>query len=275
MVSIDDGMVGSWLSLVPPIRYVEARFDIPNGLEYLRNYWFSSVICSILYLTIIFGGQYVMAERPAFSLRKPLILWNIGLAIFSIFGIFSNGPRLFHDLYSHGFTYSICHANTILDKHQALWGFLFVLSKPIEFGDTFFLILRKKPVMFLHWYHHITVCVYSFCLMAGGVSSDIARWFGCMNFTIHSIMYSYYALRAAGYYVPSRVALLITILQLSQMFVGIFINVSVYKLNRQGEKCGMSEHYFYVGMCIYGSYALLFLHFFIKRYCCSSKKKHE
>ena len=261
--------------MVPPLRYVESRFDVARALEFLTNYWSVSVIGTILYLVTIFGGRYVMAERPAFSLRIPLVMWNSGLAIFSMLGMVSMVPPLIYDLYMHGFIYSICHANTIQMPCQSLWGFLFILSKLFEFGDTVFIVLRKKPLLFLHWYHHITVCVYSFCLVAGGVSSDIARWFGGMNFTIHSIMYSYYALRAIGYYVPSRVALLITILQLSQMFVGIFINVSSYRLMVQGHKCGMTQQYFYIGMSIYGSYAILFLHFFIKRYCCSSKKKQE
>lgn len=30
-----------------------------------------------------------------------------------------------------------------------------------EFGDTVFIVLRKRPLLFLHWYHHVTVLVYT------------------------------------------------------------------------------------------------------------------
>ena len=216
-----------------------------------------------------------MEHRAPFSLRRPLILWNGGLAVFSILGALSVVPSLLHGIYLHGLTFSMCYASIISDSQQALWGFLFTLSKIIEFGDTVFIVLRKKPLLFLHWYHHITVCIYSFYVCAG-VTTDIGRWFAAMNYAVHSLMYSYYALRAAGVYVPSRVALFITLAQLSQMFLGLYVNISAYNLYLQGEECGMKPHYFYFGMCIYGSYACLFLHFFIRRYVVTpSKRKTE
>ena len=217
----------------------------------------------------------MMSTRKPFSLRRPLVLWNIGLAIFSIFGTLSLLPSFVNCLYTYGLVYSICDSKVQNDPHQILWGFFFVLSKILEFGDTAFIILRKKPLLFLHWYHHVTVCIYSFYIPSG-MSPEISRWFGTMNYVVHSIMYSYYALRALGYRIPSRISLYITVMQLSQMFVGIFINVVAYKLYLEsGSECGMEPWYFYVGMCIYGSYAILFLHFFISRYVLSPKAKME
>ena len=34
---------------------------------------------------------------------------------------------------------------------------LFIYSKVFELVDTLWLTLRKAPVIFLHWYHHVTV----------------------------------------------------------------------------------------------------------------------
>ena len=39
---------------------------------------------------------------------------------------------------------------------------LFMLSKVPETIDTLFIVLRRQPLIFLHWYHHASVLVYCF-----------------------------------------------------------------------------------------------------------------
>ena len=43
-------------------------------------------------------------------------------------------------------------------------------------------------------YHHLTVMCYGFYTFS--VFPSTGRWFMVMNYYVHSIMYSYYALRA-------------------------------------------------------------------------------
>ncbi len=86
-------------------------------------------------------------------------------------------------------------------------------------------------------------------------------------------MYSYYAVRASGWYRPPVwVNMLITLLQLTQMFVGVGINVFVYyqMTTDPNWKCdGIIETtylYVYWSFLMYFSYLLLFAHFFYGAY---------
>ncbi|KAL3902640.1 MAG: hypothetical protein SGPRY_011983, partial [Prymnesium sp.] len=56
-----------------------------------------------------------------------------------------------------------------------------------ELLDTFFLLLRKSPVILLHWYHHVTVLL--FCWHAYSVRIGSGLWFAAMNYSVHSLMY--------------------------------------------------------------------------------------
>lgn len=45
--------------------------------------------------------------------------------------------------------FSICSND--VSPASAFWAWAFVLSKLVELGDTAFIILRKQPLIFLHW----------------------------------------------------------------------------------------------------------------------------
>ena len=92
------------------------------------------------------------------------------------------------------------------------WVAWFGLSKVAELGDTIFLVLRKRPLTFLHVYHHCTVLVFTWYLC--GQMAQTGRWFSTMNFLIHSIMYSYYALQVLRWFrFPKTISVTITFLQ--------------------------------------------------------------
>ena len=117
---------------------------------------------------------------------------------------------------------------------------LFCLSKLLELGDTVFIILHKSRLNFCN--------------------------FSSINFFVHTITYSYYALRAVGVHVHLRIALVITALQILQMFVCLAASLMAYYNVRNGVKCQFDWHVFYFSITMYSSYALLFIHFFVRRY---------
>jgi elongation of very long chain fatty acids protein 6 len=246
----------------------ERKFDSPDYVGSLRNWmntnWTNSIMYALIYILIIFGGKAYMANRDRFELRGILAVWNMILAIFSIVGTFRLMPEMYHALSNHGFEYSICN-NSYAYGVTGFWTFLFVMSKLVELVDTVFIVLRKQQLIFLHWYHHATVLVY--CWYSYHDHSSSGRWFACMNYFVHSIMYTYYALKALRFNVSKHVSKLITTLQLLQMVFGCLINYHAWliKTNKTSE-CSISFENIKYSFIMYLTYFVLFFNFFISSY---------
>lgn len=159
------------------------------------------------------------------------------------------------------------------DKVSGFWTWMFVLSKLPELGDTIFIVLRKQPLIFLHWYHHITVLLYSWYSYTEYTAS--ARWFIVMNYCVHSIMYSYYALRSMRYSPPKQIAMLITSCQLSQMIVGCVVNYFAHQYITEKQECHISQTNIKLSMAMYFSYFVLFARFFQKSYFSKTPKSKD
>lgn len=159
------------------------------------------------------------------------------------------------------------------DRVSGFWTWMFVLSKLPELGDTVFIVLRRQPLIFLHWYHHITVLLYSWFSYTEYTAS--ARWFIVMNYCVHSLMYSYYALRSMGYFPPRQLAMAITTLQLSQMIVGCGVNIWAHNYLREHSphSCHISQFNVKLSIAMYFSYFVLFARFFYKAYLSGKQGK--
>jgi hypothetical protein len=238
--------------------------EFDSWARYFRTTWTVPVAVSLLYLVAIPVGQRLMANRPAFELKYPLFLWNLGLAIFSIIGVVRVLPSFFFGLATNGPMYYICR-NAAISYGRGplgLWSILFVLSKYAELIDTLFLVLRKKPVPFLHWFHHASVLLISIgTIMIYGPTGIIMI---AMNFFVHSVMYSYYAIAAVTK--PPKWGKSVTVLQIAQMVGGLIMCGGIYYGAKSVENCdGRPENGYGIAF-IYTAYLLLFVRFYINRY---------
>ena len=255
--------------------YVERTFDERAWHAYMVTHWTSSFYFSAIYVTLVFLGKHYMTDRPRFDLRLPLTLWSACLAVFSIVGVARSMPEFLYILATRGYEESVCNpAYTFLTTSSfPFWSCLFLVSKLFELGDTAFIVLRKQPLIFLHWYHHVTVMCYSWYTFIGWTAPT--RWFMVMNYGVHSLMYSYYALRAMRVRLPRVVSILITALQILQMVMGIVINVSTYWYKSSGHPCQQPYISMYAAIAMYGSYFVLFAHFFFNAYLKPKPTKSE
>lgn len=151
------------------------------------------------------------------------------------------------------------------------WCFLFVVSKIVELGDTGFIVARKQKLLFLHWYHHVTVLIFGWFSSMGPLS--FGRYIMAMNFFVHSLMYSYYAARILKIRVPKQLAMTITSLQILQMIVGCFVTVYAQLAVNSGRPCEITQSTLNLSIVCYGSYLVLFLNFFVRSYLLGGKRK--
>eukprot|EP00698_Gefionella_okellyi_P005247 TRINITY_DN14786_c0_g1_i1.p1 TRINITY_DN14786_c0_g1~~TRINITY_DN14786_c0_g1_i1.p1 ORF type:complete len:304 (-),score=37.68 TRINITY_DN14786_c0_g1_i1:84-995(-) len=228
--------------------------------------WAIPAIAISLYIAFVFGVPPLI-QKPV-ECNRALKLWNLGLAVFSavifVFWAIAWGEVLLQ----YGLREVLCTTDRIYFYPGNMIGvcsFIFTMSKFVELGDTIFLVLRKKPVIFLHWYHHITVL--AFCWFALVAQYPAGHVFGIMNAAVHSIMYWYYFLMASG--ARPRWGSYLTLVQLSQMVVGIVLTSTwaYYHLFTGG--CSMMRVSGNWGIAsstvMYASYFLLFLQFYLNR----------
>lgn len=215
-----------------------------------------------LYLLAIVYGKNMMRDRKPVSCKNLLFLWNASLAAFSIIGVIRMFANVSHQIMRHGFTDSVCVNRP--DNVTALWVYLFTMSKFAELGDTLFLVIRKRTVMFLHWYHHCTVLAYTWFAFTHDASTG--KYFILMNYFVHSLMYTYFAAQSVNIKAPRFVSMTITSLQILQMIGGIAVlGKSIYE-SQAGSGCSVHPNILVSGVLMYGSYFALFVQFFIQSY---------
>lgn len=259
-------------SLVTEIN--SSRYDIWHTSAWATEFWWIPALSVPIYLLLVSLGKKWMETKEAYSLRSSLFVWNVALAVCSMVGTVVMLPALWETMIRKGFQYSVCYTTIHTVPLQSFFSLMFSLSKIIEFGDTFFVIMRKTPLNFLHWYHHATVSIYSWHSLA--IRSAPAHWYCALNYSVHSVMYSYYVVKSTGVRMPSGVARGVTVLQLLQFVLGLLINcVAGYVYVWQGQFCHINMTNIVMGTVIYASYFVLFGDFFWKRYIVTKTKKKE
>ncbi|NXI28422.1 ELOV6 protein, partial [Sterrhoptilus dennistouni] len=228
-----------------------------------------SIIFSLIYLILIFGIQHFMKERRPFNLRAPLVLWSFSLTLFSFVAACRIWKQMVFLLLTKGFKHSVCSRSFFVHPVPKLWMYLFAVSKFVELGDTVFIVLRKKKLIFVHWYHHLLTLIlswYAYKNMTVGMG-----WNAALNLVIHCFTYSYYTVTALGIRVPRPLAMLLTTAQMVQMtgFVIISILVVYWK---DDKFCDFIWPEFLLSFSLYVTLLALFANFFRKTYLSGTKK---
>merc|ERR1712151_339018 len=173
------------------------------------------------------------------------------------------GAAVFIGLHTKGLYYTICTDATEVTqlgggRPAMLALMVFCLSKIPELMDTVFLILKRKEVRFLQWYHHGATLL--FCWLALATEYTPGIWFAVTNYFVHTIMYMYFCLMTFKSMQPilKVIAPFITIIQIAQMFWGLIVNGIAVGSYFAGGSCQIKAVTVYPCVAMFASYAWLF-----------------
>ena len=144
--------------------------------------------------------------------------------------------------------------------HLSLIRNVYLVSKMWEWIDTILLIVNKKKVITLHWWHHSTI---TWAFYTGFYSSSNYT-IGFLNNIIHIIMYLYYA----DVKMIKPYAKYLTSLQIVQLFSGVYMNYLSYYYNTEYKYRLFSI----INGCLFFSYGIMFLQFFNTKYSTTKSK---
>ncbi|ETW49562.1 hypothetical protein PFMALIP_02490, partial [Plasmodium falciparum MaliPS096_E11] len=225
-----------------------------KGRELAIKYEKTILMISLLYIPCILLLQKIMKKRKEMDMKYLKILWNLSLSFLSFVGV------LLITIYDKNILkYIIVEESEYSPETRAVIT-IFTLTKVVEYGDTLFLILKKKKLTFLHSYHHLSVVIY--CLYSQKILVSHAHYFVLLNLIVHSIMYFYFGFIYIFPRILTKIRKFITCLQIFQMFAGIYI--SYYAIKNVDNPLYVSNAM--ASFILYLTYAILFLNFYFSNY---------
>ncbi|RCH90447.1 hypothetical protein CU098_008466 [Rhizopus stolonifer] len=228
------------------------------------------IITCVAYCIIIFGGQWIMRNRPAFRLQKLFQIHNALLAVISGALLVLIIEQIFPKLYHHGFLYAICSSSNWTQPLELLY-YLNYLVKYWELLDTVFLVLKKKKLEFLHYYHHSLTLALCYSQLKGQTT---VSWVPItLNLFVHVLMYYYYFRTAAGARIWWKKYL--TTLQITQFIIDLcvvyfctytYFSYTYLPWFPDWGSCHGTESSALFGCGLLSSYLLLFITFYRSTY---------
>ncbi|KAL3431956.1 GNS1/SUR4 family-domain-containing protein [Aspergillus tetrazonus] len=250
--------------------YPASEFQFVEGKTPMSTFRETAIMLIVYYVTI-FGGREVMRNRPAFKLNTLFMIHNFILTAVSAILLALFVEQLVPTIWNHGIFYSICDHRGGWTQPLIVLYYLNYLNKYLEFLDTVFLFLKKKPLTFLHTYHHGATALLCYTQLIGLTA---VQWVPItINLLVHVVMYWYYFQSARGIRIWWKKY--ITRLQIIQFVIDlVFVYFASYTYFAStyfpwapnAGNCAGEEFAAFAGMGILTSYLVLFISFYIVTY---------
>lgn len=224
-----------------------------------------------IYYTIIFGGRELMRNREPFKLKFLFLIHNFYLTAISAILLALFVEELLPTVVRKGVFHAICEHEGGWTQHLVVLYYLNYLTKYLELLDTVFLFLKKKPLTFLHCYHHGATAVLCYTQLIGNTA---VSWVPItLNLTVHVVMYWYYFQSARGVRIwwkewVTRLQIIQFIIDLGFVYFAsynYFVSTYFSRLPHSGN-CAGEEFAAFAGIIILSSYLILFISFYLATY---------
>ncbi|GMR30882.1 hypothetical protein PMAYCL1PPCAC_01077, partial [Pristionchus mayeri] len=253
----------------------EQEFNYHRASKWMGDHTLFTIQVVVLYVVSIHLIKDFMRERVAFKLTLPIQIWNLAVALMSGVGAAAMTPEYISTWNNRGYDATVCSSRE--DFFSGTGGvavFVLTLARLPEFIDTYFIVLRKRPLLFIHWYHHAFTLFISWY----GYSNLLpcSRHAIYVNALIHTVMYSYYFLCSLKIQLPSLVARLITIAQIIQfcfIFYAVGHTTVIHYL--MGKPCELHDESIVLTWIMDLSYLYLFVDFYLNKYNRKIAKEDE
>jgi len=233
-------------------------------------------LCTVfLYCVTIPLLQNFMKNRPAFSLKWPLVIHNLLLSFSSAFLGILMIAKVINSYQSDGLPLFEVYCGFTFGEQKGLLTVMYYwnhLLKYYELIDTLFLVFKKKNIGFLHAYHHPATLVLTWTQLVDFSGMQwVVIW---LNLCVHMVMYFYYGLAALHIQVPFKQ--IVTIFQITQFvldLLGCYYGYCHIILISDG--CTGTFRAGVVGCFILTSYLYLFVDFYNETYSDENDKKSK
>jgi len=221
----------------------------------------------VAYLTIIYSVLWYTRSRVSLviaqgTIKKLLATHNLILCLASVVMTAGYAYNVVRTMSEFGFYGVYCGVSDEIDSRLYFWTNVFYLSKFYELLDTLFLVVERKPPIFLHVWHHTSVIV----LVCKSVQHSLlfAWWTGLNNCFVHIFMYYYYCMRSLNREVWWRQY--ITKAQIVQFLIDALTSVPFVYYRMTGNNCSGTWASWAGGNFVGLSFFILFVKFFNDNY---------
>ena len=125
----------------------------------------------VLYLSVIFVlREWMRCRKPFAYINTLFVVHNYLLSSVSLVLLLFLLERIVPSIYNHGFVWTICSKEMMSDSTLLFLYYVNYLVKFYELLDTVFLVIKKRPLEFLHVYHHSATFTLCYTQIVGNIT---------------------------------------------------------------------------------------------------------